>query len=301
MTRWLVTGAGGMLAHDLLGALADQDVTALSRKDLDITDADAVHACVAGHDVVVNCAAWTAVDDAETHEREAFAVNATGAATLARACRRHGARMVHISTDYVFGGDMPEPRRPYASDDPVSPSTAYGRSKAAGEWAVRAELPDSHWILRTSWLYGSHGKNFVRTMADLARAGESPEVVDDQWGQPTWTYHVARRIIDVVRFEIRPGTYHATASGRASWHQLATAVYEILGHDPSLVRRATSLSYQRPAPRPSWSVLDHTLWRRVGLDALPPWRDQLQAALASGAVDDREAGVPGRGPEPRTR
>jgi dTDP-4-dehydrorhamnose reductase len=284
MTRWLVTGAGGMLAHDLLDALADQDVTALQRKDLDIRNPDAVHAAVPGHDVVVNCAAWTAVDDAETHEREAFAVNAVGSANIARACGRHGARMVHISTDYVFSGDLPEPRRPYATDDPVSPKTAYGRSKAAGEWAIRAELPDAHWILRTSWLYGSHGKNFVCTMAGLARAGESPEVVDDQWGQPTWTHHVARRIVEVVRFQISAGTYHATASGSASWHELATAVYEILGQDPHLVRRTTSLSSQRPAPRPAWSVLDHALWRRVGLDALPPWRDQLGAAVAAGVV-----------------
>jgi dTDP-4-dehydrorhamnose reductase len=289
MMRWLVTGAGGMLAHDLLDALADQDVSALRRQDLDITDPQAVRAAVAGHHVVVNCAAWSAVDDAETHEREAFAVNATGAANIARACERQGARMVHISTDYVFGGDMPDPRRPYAVDDPVSPRTAYGRSKVAGEWAVRSELPDAHWILRTAWLYGAQGRSFVRTMAGLARAGESPGVVDDQWGQPTWTHYVARRIVDVVRFQVSPGTYHATASDSASWYELATAVYELLGQDPGLVRPTTSRAYARPAPRPLWSVLDDGLWRGVGLDALPPWRDQLRMAVASGVADGSSA------------
>ena len=181
MTRWLVTGAAGMLGLDLQVTLAlagvdEKEVTALTRSDLDITDPDAVRDAVRGHDVVVNCAAYTAVDDAETHEGQAFAVNAIGAGNVADACRTNGARLVHVSTDYVFGGDATEP---YAEDAPLAPLSAYGRTKAAGEWAVEARCPQS-WIVRTAWLYGAGGPNFVRTMARLADRHETLDVVDDQ-------------------------------------------------------------------------------------------------------------------------
>src|SRR6476660_24332 len=191
MTRWLVTGAGGMLGLDLqvtlaLAGIPDDDVTGLTRSDLDVTDADAVRDAVRGHDLVVNCAAYTRVDDAESHEGQAFSVNAIGAANVADAGRTVGARLVHLSTDYVFAGDATEP---YAEDAPVAPLSAYGRTKAAGEWAVQARCPQA-WIVRTAWLYGAGGPNFVKTMARLADRHDTLDVVDDQTGQPTWTMDV---------------------------------------------------------------------------------------------------------------
>jgi dTDP-4-dehydrorhamnose reductase len=297
--RWLVAGANGMLGRDVVSALAeagvpDERVTALGRAELDVTDPAAVAAAVGGaagrDDVVVNCAAWTAVDDAETHEAAAFAVNALGPANLARACAAAGARLVHVSTDYVFSGDLSgdvgadsaggDPA-PYREDDPVAPRSAYGRTKAAGEWAVRALLPDDHWILRTAWLYGEHGPSFVRTMARLEAEREVVDVVDDQTGQPTWSLDVARRIVETVTAGAPPGTYHATNVGRTTWYGLARAVFTLLGADPGRVRPTTSAAYSRPAPRPAWSVLGHDAWARTGLPPLRPWEDALAEAASA--------------------
>jgi dTDP-4-dehydrorhamnose reductase len=278
VTRWLVTGAAGMLGHDLVNELGDRTVTAADRERLDVTDVAATVDLVRGHDVVVNCAAWTAVDDAETQEGEAFAVNAVGAANLARACARHGARLLHVSTDYVFSGDA---REPYPEDTPLAPRSAYGRTKAAGEWAVRAELPDRHWILRTAWLYGEAGPSFVRTMATLERSRDTVDVVDDQYGQPTWSRDLARRIVEVVDDAARPGTYHATSSGYTSWHGLAQNVFTQLGADPRRVLATTSANFVRPAPRPAWSVLGHAGWARAGMTPLRPWQDALAEAMAT--------------------
>jgi dTDP-4-dehydrorhamnose reductase len=277
--RVLVAGAEGMLGSDVVSVLtsAGVAVTPAGRAALDVTDRTAVAGAVAGHTVVVNCAAWTAVDDAESAEGRAFDVNATGAAHLAGACADAGARLVHVSTDYVFDGSS---RTPYREDAAVAPRSAYGRTKAAGEWAVRALLPDRHWILRTAWLYGEHGANFVRTMARLEAERDVVDVVDDQWGQPTWTLDVARRVLDVLRVEPPPGTYHATSSGRTTWFGLARAVFALLGADPERVRPTTSAAFVRPAPRPAWSVLGHEGWGRVGLDPLPDWEDALRRAAA---------------------
>src|SRR5690625_4581180 len=191
--RWLVTGAGGMLGTDLVETLRRRGarVMALARQDLDVTDAAQVSERVRGADVVVNCAAWTAVDDAEEREAEAFALNAGGPQLLARAARQTGARMVQVSTDYVFDGAATQP---YAESAALAPRSAYGRTKAAGEWAVRAEHPD-HLIVRTAWLYGAHGACFPRTMARLAAEREELTVVTDQVGQPTWTMDLAYLIL----------------------------------------------------------------------------------------------------------
>jgi dTDP-4-dehydrorhamnose reductase len=284
-TRWLVTGAGGMLGHDVLAVLAareQDDVLGLDRAALDVSDVasclDAVHGC----DVVVNAAAYTKVDDAETHEPEAFAVNAVGAANLARACARHGATLVHISTDYVFdgagsGGDAGEP---YPENAPLAPRSAYGRTKAAGEWAVRAALPDRSYVLRTAWLYGEHGPSFVRTMLRLMGERETVDVVDDQQGQPTWSLDLAHRIVTVVEAAAPAGTYHATNAGSTTWCGLARAVFELAGADPVRVRPTTTDRFPRPAPRPAWSVLGHDGWQRAGLAPLRPWREALAEFLA---------------------
>lgn len=284
MTRWLVTGAGGMLGHDLLALLAEDataTVTALTRAELDITDLVAVTEAVEGQDVVVNCAAWTAVDDAESREADAFATNAIGPANLARAAARGAARLLHVSTDYVFAGDA---ERPYAEDAPIAPRTAYGRTKAAGEWAVRAELPERHWILRTAWLYGENGPNFVRTMAHLERSRPTVDVVDDQHGQPTWSRDLARRIIDVVQCNAPGGTYHATSSGAATWYDLARTVFAGIGADPDRVRSTTSREFVRPAPRPAWSVLGHDGWASAGLPPMRDWREALAEAMSTNRI-----------------
>ena len=285
--RWLVTGAGGMLGRDLLAALDRAGVpagqiTALDRSGLDITDPAAVFAAVSEatgpSDVVVNCAAWTAVDDAESHEGAAFAVNAGGPQLLARACAVTRARLLQISTDYVFDGAA---KTPYPVDTPAAPRSAYGRTKAAGEWAVRAELPDRHWILRTAWLYGEHGPSFVRTMARLQAERPFVDVVDDQFGQPTWTQDLAERIVEVVQQDVPAGTYHACAAGLTSWHGLAREVFGLLGADPDRVRSTTSAAFVRPAPRPAYSGLDLSGWAKAGLTPMRDWRSALHQAIGS--------------------
>lgn len=280
--RVLVTGAGGMLARDLVPVLraAGHVVTALGRADLDITDPAECLAGTAGHDLVVNAAAWTAVDDAETHEAEAFAVNAVGAANLARAAASTGARLVQISTDYVFDGDAHEP---YTTHQPVAPRSAYGRTKTAGEWAVQALQPDS-WVLRTAWLYGAGGPNFISTMLRLAAERDTVSVVTDQVGQPTWTRDVADLLTRMIAADAPPGVYHATASGRTAWHGLARAVFEDRGLDPARVLETTTAAFPRPAPRPAWSVLAHDSLERVGIAPIRDWRTSV-AAYVTGSPD----------------
>jgi dTDP-4-dehydrorhamnose reductase len=292
-TRWLVTGADGMLGRDLLAALArsgvpESAITSGDRADLDITSPVEVGAGVAAAvgpgDVVVNCAAWTAVDDAETHEGTAFSLNAVGPQLLARACAVTGARLVQPSTDYVFTGAATSP---YPVDAAGGPQSAYGRTKLAGEWAVRAELPGAHWIIRTAWLYGEHGPSFVRTMARLEAEREFVEVVDDQFGQPTWTRDLAEQIIAMVDRAAPSGTYHACSSGQTSWHGQATEVFELLGADPARVRATTSAAFVRPAPRPAYSVLDLSGWKVAGLDPIRDWRVALAEAVRTGNVTGR--------------
>ena len=275
--RWLVTGASGMLGTDLVDVLrrADEDVTAATRATLDLSDPAAVLAGVAGHDVVVNTAAWTAVDDAEAHEAEAAEVNADVPRLLARAAREHSARLVHLSTDYVFDGSAGQP---YAEDAPTAPASAYGRTKALGEQAVREELPAGHLLVRTAWLYGAHGSCFPTTIARLARERGSVSVVDDQVGQPTWTRDVAGLVLALVRAGAPAGTYHATSSGRCSWFDFARLVVAAAGLDPSAVQPTSSAAFVRPAPRPSYSVLGHEALHRLGLPPIASWDSRWAAA-----------------------
>jgi len=281
VTRWLVTGAGGMLGRDLVSVLsaAGHDVTAARRADLDITDATAVKAAVAGHDVVVNAAAWTDVDGAEADEAAATAVNGTGTRHVAAACAATGARLLHVSTDYVFPGDA---TAPYPEDAPTDPVNGYGRSKLAGEVAVRDLLPDTGYIVRTAWLYGAHGPNFVATMLRLAQSRDIVDVVDDQRGQPTWSFALAEQLVRLglaaVDGTARAGAYHGTASGETTWFGLARAVFEEAGLDPERVRPTTSDKFVRPARRPAFSVLGHDRWAAAGLAPLPHWRTMLTSA-----------------------
>ncbi|KQX67525.1 dTDP-4-dehydrorhamnose reductase [Streptomyces sp. Root1310] len=280
--RWLVTGAGGMLGQDTVEELArrGEDVTGLDHTGLDITRPGSVARAFAAHrpDVVVNCAAYTAVDDAETDEARALLVNGEGPRLLAAACAAHGARLVHVSTDYVFDGAA---RAPYPEDGPPAPRTAYGRTKLAGERAVRAVLPDAGVIVRTAWLYGVHGRSFVRTMLELQARRDTVDVVDDQRGQPTWSADVAARIADLGPKAGRgaTGVFHATAAGEATWYDLAREVFRSVGAEPDRVRPTTGDAFPRPAPRPAYSVLAHGRWREVGLAPPRHWRAALGEAL----------------------
>jgi dTDP-4-dehydrorhamnose reductase len=276
--RWLVTGAGGMLGQDLVTELTAHgaQVIAPGRGDLDVTDLAACVDAVRQVDVVVNCAAYTAVDAAETDEQAAFAVNAVGPAHLARASRSAGARLVHVSTDYVFAGTA---TRPYAEDAMPAPRSAYGRTKAAGEWAVRAEHPD-HLVVRTAWLYGAHGPCFPRTIARLAAERGGVDVVADQVGQPTWTVDVAGLVRRLVEARVPAGTYHATSSGQATWYEFARAAVAAAGLDPQIVRATTGDAFRRPAPRPSYSVLGHDALRSAGVPRIGDWAQRWATAAA---------------------
>ncbi|MFF9563413.1 dTDP-4-dehydrorhamnose reductase [Leifsonia sp. NPDC014704] len=277
--RILIAGAAGMLGQDLQKALAGREITALSRADLDVTDRDAVLAAAAGHDVIVNASAYTKVDDAETHEDDAYAINALGTENLAIAAARNGARFVTVSTDYVFDGHATEP---YAEDTPRDPINAYGRTKAAGEELAFAAHPDGTFVVRTAWLYGAGGPNFAKTMVKLAGSHETVSVVDDQLGQPTWTGDLAAQIVALLDSDAPAGVYHGTNSGQTSWYGFARAVFAQAGLDPERVKPTDSSTFVRPAPRPSYSVLGHDGWARAGLAPLRPWEDALAAATAEG-------------------
>jgi dTDP-4-dehydrorhamnose reductase len=287
VSRYLVTGAGGQLGADLLRVLAGSphEVVGLTRAELDVTSAAAVEKAVvdARPDVVLNAAAYTAVDAAETDEATALAVNAEGPANLARVCALHGGRLVHLSTDYVFAGDA---TTPYEVGAPTEPRSAYGRTKLAGERAVRELLPERSWVVRTAWVYGETGGNFVKTMARLAGERDTLDVVDDQHGSPTWSRDLAAGLVALAAAlqtpgdAVSPGTYHCTNSGSTTWYGLARAVFAEIGADPERVRPTSTDAVPRPAPRPAYSVLSDASWRAAGLPPARPWREALHAAFA---------------------
>ncbi|MDQ3150872.1 MAG: dTDP-4-dehydrorhamnose reductase [Actinomycetota bacterium] len=279
----LVTGGRGRLGTDLLAAAARAGVgpvRAPGSAELDVTDAVAVRAAVRTLDrgsVVLNAAAYTAVDAAETDAQRAHAVNAQGPAQLAAACAEHGVSLVHVSTDYVFAGDAP---RPYRADDPTGPRSVYGRTKLAGETAVLAA--GGH-VVRTAWLYGAHGPNFVRTMARLERTRDTVTVVDDQRGSPTWTADLADGLIALACAldRVPPGVLHCVNAGATTWCGFARAVFTELGADPARVLACTTAEFPRPAPRPANSVLDTASWAAAGLPPLRDWRAALSAAVTT--------------------
>jgi dTDP-4-dehydrorhamnose reductase len=291
--RIVVVGAGGQLGSELTTLLAASPPSGgwqgLTRAECDLTNlpqvqavvADQAHAAeLAGVSLsIINTAAYTNVDGAESDEPGAFAVNAAGPAHLALACAEVAAQLVHISTDYVFSGNRTD-GKPYAAGDPTDPRSAYGRTKLAGELAVRELLPRSSWVVRTAWVYGATGGNFVKTMARLCAERESVDVVTDQIGSPTWAADLAAGLLQLVAVNPPSGTYHAAGGERASWHELAQAVFEELGQDPARVHETTSAAFVRPAPRPAWSVLSSAEWSAAGLTPLRDWRAALAAAYA---------------------
>ena len=282
--KYLITGAAGMLGRDLQVALAGRDVTAFGRADLDITDLSAVLEAVDGYDAIINAAAYTKVDDAETNEEAAYAINATGPHNLALAAVATGARLVQISTDYVFDGNA---TTPYGEDTPIDPISAYGRTKAAGEAFVLSTHPTGSYIVRTAWLYGEHGPNFPKTMLKLAAARDTLSVVDDQVGQPTWTADLAKQIVALLDAKAPAGIYHGTNSGVTSWFGFAQAVFAGAGLDPARVTPTDSSQFVRPAPRPAYSVLGHDAWQAAGLAPMRDWREALADATAQGIFEEK--------------
>jgi len=268
-----------MLGQDLVVVLAasGHEVVAADRAEIDITDPVSAANGVVGFDVVVNCAAWTAVDDAETQEGEAFTVNAVGPANLAKGAAAAGARLVQISTDYVFAGDAVAP---YGEEAPLLPKSAYGRTKGAGEWAVRANTED-YLIVRTAWLYGAKGNCFPKTMVNLLADRDSLTVVDDQVGQPTWTVDLADLVMRLVEAEAPSGIYHGTSGGETSWFGFARASVAAAGMDPERILATTSEAFVRPAPRPAYSVLSHEALVAIHVAPIGEWEARWAAAAPS--------------------
>jgi dTDP-4-dehydrorhamnose reductase len=278
--KLVITGAGGMLAQAVTSQVRQRGHTVVlaDRAQLDVTDAKAVaHFITREHpDAVIQCAAYTRVDAAEREEVQALAVNAGGTAHVASACSSINACLLYPSSDYVFDGSA---QRAYRPDDTTHPLNVYGSSKLAGEEAAR--IADRHLIVRTSWLYGAGGRNFVRTILERARAKEPLRVVDDQIGSPTWTQDLAGTLITLLELNAPAGVYHACNRGETTWYGLACAALELAGLETSIT--ATKTDAARRPLRPAYSVLDCSATEAITAP-LPHWRDALALALRSGGV-----------------
>lgn len=280
----LITGANGQLGRELSDtAPADIDIKACTRLELDIADPKAISNILNkfNPDVIINAAAYTAVDKAETEKDLAFAINRDGVRNLAEGARAVSARLIHISTDFIFNGQSPAPYKINASPDPIS---VYGASKLAGEIIVRDTLPEQHVIVRTSWVYSAYGNNFVKTMLRLMKEGKGLSVVADQIGSPTWAKGLAHCIWGIINKNDINGTFHWSDAGVASWYDFAVAINEegramgIIGQD-SAVKPIPSSAYPTPAQRPAFSLLDKTSsWDDLGMRA-PHWRENLRQML----------------------
>jgi dTDP-4-dehydrorhamnose reductase len=274
--RVLITGAGGQLGHDLVGAFAGHEVIAADHATLDVADRDQVLGLVTTErpDAIVHAGAWTAVDACEEDPDRAYQINALGTRYVADAARRVGSRVCYVSTDYVFDGTKAEP---YVEWDATNPLSAYGRSKLGGE----RELDPDAIVVRTSWVCGAHGNNMVKTILRLASEHDRLSFVDDQRGHPTFTADLAVMIHRLVTWQL-PGLYHVTNQGAVSWFEFARAVLEASGQDPARVSPIATVDLKpaRPAPRPANSVLDNAALRLGGIDLLPDFRDALARMLA---------------------
>jgi dTDP-4-dehydrorhamnose reductase len=275
--KWLITGAGGMLGTDLREELLrrGEDVVALSRTDLDVTDSRAISACIGEHSpaIIVNCAAWTKVDQAEVEESAANQINGSAVEFVATAANEVGATLVHVSTDFVFDGTG---TTPYEPDAPTNPLSAYGRSKFLGE--IAAAHAHEHLIVRTSWLFGVHGPNFVEAIRNQIRKGTNPlRVVADQRGRPTYTPHLARAIVQLANANAR-GVIHYADEDECTWFDFAAAIVEESGAAIE-VKPVTTDEFPRPAKRPAYSVLSTKAYERLTGVSPEKWREGLREYL----------------------
>ncbi len=275
MRPLVVLGAGGMLGQAIRRSWGDDGVRYLTRKDVDLRDVSTLENQVDTGSIIVNAAAYTKVDDAESEAELAFQVNADGARGVAEVAKRSESWVIHLSTDYVFDGSG---KHPYAETHAGAPATVYGASKWAGENYVREILPEQSTILRTAWLYGHPGSSFVHSILKAGLTREYLDVVDDQIGQPTWSSDVASMLKKLIDSGPRAGIFHATSSGQASWCDFARSIFGLAGWDPNRIRSTTSEAFPRPAPRPSWSVLGHDCWKQQFGWTPPHWEDALERA-----------------------
>jgi dTDP-4-dehydrorhamnose reductase len=274
---WLITGSSGQLGLAMQSELIARNIKflALTSKDLDITDLEAVNESMTekAPTVVVNCAAWTDVDAAETNKEIAFAVNALGPRNLAVASKSIGAVLVHISTDYVFSG---ESDTPWQEDEVRNPASVYGLSKRDGELFIENLYPEGSYIIRTAWLYSPNGRNFAKTMAKLALSdAQEVKVVSDQSGQPTSAKNLAKQIVDLVAAKKDFGIYHGTNSGTATWFSFAQEIFALAGKEVSRLVPVLTSEFPRLAKRPRYSVLGHANWKKSGLEEMPQWKSEL--------------------------
>ena len=277
---WLVVGASGQLGRSMTELLEGESTSyvAMSHHQLDITDAVAIKKVFEDlkPTIVLNAAAWTAVDDAEEHEAEALSVNAQGPANLASSSALINARLIHISTDYVFDGQA---NIPYTVTSPTEPMNAYGRTKLAGEKAIFESVERNSCVVRTAWLYSEHGKNFAKTMTVRALRGEPVRVVNDQLGQPTSAHDVAQLIWSISQLEKMPSIVHGTNAGQATWFRFAQEIYSQLGADPTLVSPVDTSAFPTIAKRPAYSVLDHADLTPWGLRPMQEWQEGLADSI----------------------
>ena len=279
--RWLVTGGGGQLALEFERALQlrQQEYVLLSKHDLDITDREGTVRRITKEQPthVINCAAYTNVDGAESKEELAFAINAAGAENVAIASSAIGAHLTHFSTDYVFDGSN---SIPYSTKAPKHPTSIYGKSKSQGEDLVQATMPNSSLILRTSWLYSQYGSNFVKKMIELEKVKETLSVVNDQIGQPTWCSDVATFTLENLLLTNITGLHHLTNAGSTSWFHFAQRIFELLGKDKNRILPVPSSQFPQKAKRPNYSVLDHSDWKELKIEPLRDWENAITDAIS---------------------
>ncbi len=278
---WLIVGADGQLGRSLQEALKIRDISyqTLTRRELDITDLSQVKERVknSSADVIVNAAAYTNVEQAEVELVKAFSVNETGARNLAIAAREQDSKLVHFSTDYVFSGPK---SHPWKITDEVKPLSAYGKSKVAGESAIMNEYAENSLIFRTSWLYSPFGKNFYKTILNLALSSSNPiNVVNDQFGQPTNAEDLSNLVISALGNHVPSGIYHGSNSGVATWHDFAVEIFKLAGADTNRVTSISYKEYKTQAPRPEYSALDNSKWSEFGIKTLRPWRESVSRAF----------------------
>jgi len=277
----VITGGKGQLGHDCAYILGDEHrVSAFSSRELNIADYAQVAERLGATkpDVVINCAAYTAVDLCESEQEKCWEVNAKGPENLARECKNINAKLIHISTDYVFDGTR-KPPRPYNETDPVGPVSQYGKSKLAGEDNIR-KIFDKHIIIRTAWLYGINGKNFLKTMLRLASAdpNRTLRVVNDQFGSLTWTYGLALQIRHLLDSNLT-GTIHATAEGHSTWYEAAVTFLNLM-EVPHKIEPCTTADYPTPARRPANSILENQRLKENGLNIMKPWSEDVREFVA---------------------